>query len=314
MAEETSPGEVIAPEVEEVIVEGAVDDDGNAIEAEIELDDEGNPVEPEPEPEPDDETDEIEKNGEKYRIPKALKDNFMMSKDYTHKTQALAQERQQVATTLQTVETALQQARTVSEAEVQARAQVIAIDAQLAAFQTIDWRAFNQADPAAASAEFMEWRGLKDARQEAVNNYGQAVQQRTQAEQQAIQARTSLEQQETARLREQGKARIAAQIPDWSEDKAKTLLSFGQKQYGFTQEELDSLTDPRIVLALNDAFKGAQATTKTKTVAKVAAQQAVKPAGKVTGAAAPIRPLDDRASTDAWMKARVKQVSSRKPN
>lgn len=302
MAEETSPGVADAPEVDEVQPV-----EGEAIEQEVQLDENGNPVEPEPEPEPEDDTDEIEKDGEKYRIPKALKDNFLMHKDYTFKTQALAEEKQKVATTLQHVETALQQARTVSNEEVQAAARIISIDNQLAEFQQIDWQTWNQTNPQAAQAAFMEYTGVKDARQAAVNAYGQAVQQRTAAEQLAQQQRTELAKQETENRIRQAQAELARDIPGWNQDKADALLNFGRNHYGFTKQELESFDDPRIVRALNDALSHVQATTKSKAAQKVQTQQKVTPAAKVTGAAAPIRPLDDRASTDAWMKARMKQ-------
>lgn len=281
---ETSPGVDDAPEVEEVPEEIETET------PEIELDDDGNPIDPD---QADDDTDEIEKDGEKYRIPKALKDNFLMHKDYTHKTQALAEKERQI-------EAAFQQHNAVSAVEMQTQAHIIALDAQIAEAQQIDWQAWNQTNPAAASAAFMEYSGLKEQRQALLGKYGQARQQRTQ-----------IEQQETARRIGQAQAEVAKVIPDWNEGKAAKLLEFGQKHYGFTAEELNGIDDPRVVRALNDAFELVQAAAKSKTVKKVQTQQAVKPAGKVTGSAAPVRALDDRTSTDAWMKARQKQISSR---
>ena len=70
--------------------------DGCANDDATERDDDDNPIESEPA----DETDEIEKDGQKYRIPKALKDNFLMHRDYTHKTQALAEKERQIDATI----------------------------------------------------------------------------------------------------------------------------------------------------------------------------------------------------------------------
>lgn len=287
MAEETSPGVEDAPEVEEVIEET---DAPEAEELEPELDEDGNPVEPE---EPEDDTDEIEKDGTKYRIPKALKDNFLMHRDYTHKTQALAEKERQVDATLQ-------HAEGLSNAEVFAAAKVVSINEAIATFASVDWDLWEEQDPPEAAKAWRRLERLKGDLQAAQNNYGFAKQQRI-----------SIAQQETARRIEQGTAELAKAIPGWGEDKAATLLSFAQKHYGFTEAELNEINDPRIVLALNDAFERVQEANKSKTVKKVQAQQAVQPARKVTGAAAPIRPLDDRASTEAWMKARQKQLSSR---
>ena len=55
--------------------------------------DEGLPVEVVEPPPTEEELEEIEREGQKYKIPKALKNEFLMHKDYTQKTQSLAEEK-----------------------------------------------------------------------------------------------------------------------------------------------------------------------------------------------------------------------------
>ncbi len=285
---ETNPGPDQAPEVE------MVDDNGQDLaETEVRLDESGNPFEG-PDDEADDAVEEIEKDGQTYRIPRALKDSFLMHRDYTRKTQALAERERQIAAAFHSHEAA-----SVTENQTQAR--IAAVDAQIAECQTIDWQAWSQTDPVAASAAFMEYSGLKEQRQALFSHYAQARQQRT-----------LIEQQETARRIGQGRDVLAEAIPGWGEGRAKALLDFGQTHYGFTADELNEIDDPRLVRALNDAFSHIEAEARSKTARRVEAMAAVRPAGRVSGAAAPIRPMDDRTSTAAWMKARQKQISGRK--
>jgi len=284
MEDETTNLEAEAPEVEETQTDGAETD-------QIELDEHGNPVDPEPK-EADDEI-EIEREGKKFKLPKALESELLMQADYTRKTQELAAERNALAVERQ-------QFQALSQAEVAAQAQIIAIDQTLAEYQRVDWDAWEDQDPQAAQKAWRQFQTLQGNRQAAVNQYGQAQQQRT-----------LHEQQETAKRMQQGQQHLAREIPGWNEDKAKTLLDYGQKTLGFSRAELDAIDDPRMIVALNKAFERDQAASKQKTVQKVQQQQAVQPAAKVSGGKAPARGLDDRMSADEWLKRRNAQLSSR---
>lgn len=274
-----------APEVDNLPVDDAAADTAT-------LDDYGNPVEDTPEPE--DDSEEIEYDGNKYRIPKALKDGFLMQSDYTRKTQALAQERDAFAAERT-------QFGNLSNAEINARASVIAIDQSIEEFKRIDWQAWSRTDPAAAQAARFEYEELKERRQQAVNAYGQAQQQRQ------VQ-----EQQETVRRLQQGAAELARDIPGWNQEKATALLDFGVKQFGFSRDEMAAIDDPRAIKVLNAAFEFVQSSAKQQATAKAQAQQAVKPAAKVGGSSPATGKLDDRTSTDAWMKARNAQLAKKR--
>lgn len=275
-----------APEVEETeLVE-----EQEALEPE--LDESGNPIDPEEgEAEPD--FEEIDVNGVKHKVPAALKGEFLMQQDYTRKTQELAEQRK-------AFEAERQQFGELSQVEISAQADVVAIDKALAEFKTIDWQRWQASNPQAAQRAFTDYQLLKDQRQDALGNYHAAREQRTTQEQRAS----------AERLR-QGMDTLGRQIPGWGQEKARAILDFGQKQFGFSQAELSAIDDPRVIVVLNAAFEAAN-TKQTKQIAtNVAKQQAVKPAVKVGGGKTPGRPVDDRVSTDAWMKARDAQVAKR---
>jgi hypothetical protein len=290
MDDETNPDTQEVTEVE-ALPEVETETEDTTEEPEPELDEDGNPVE---EPaEPEEETTEIVKDGKAYKVPAALKDEILMHADYTRKTQEVAELRKSVDATLQ-------QVQQVTQLEQQAAIAIGTIDAQIADFNTIDWDAWEDTDPIAAQRAWRQFGQLKESRGAALNQYQQAQQQRT-----------FVQQQETAKLVEQGQRELAASIPEWGPEKATALLTHANKTYGFAPEELNGITDPRMIKVLNDAFQFRQASKTQQAVKKVETQQAFKPAAKVATGKAPSAGLSDKMSADAWMKARNAQLAKR---
>lgn len=262
--------DVTNPDTPEVTADDA--EDFEAFEAGVDNNDDGDDTPeleeadtPDDDPEPADDGEDIEVDGVKHRIPKALKDKFLMHADYTRKTQAVAQERQ-------ALEAERSEFRQLSQAELTAQATVIAIDQSIAEYNQIDWDAWEDQDPMAANKAWRQFQQLQLRRNTAVEQFGQARQQRTLQEQQAAAERL-----------QQGQAELVQKIPGWNEEKARTLLDFGQKQYGFTRQELDGIDDPRVVVALHEAQQFHQMQAKMKQRAKVDAVQAVRPATTLRG-------------------------------
>ena len=277
-----------APEVEALPeVETEIEDTTD----EPELDGDGNPVE-EPD-EPEEETTEIVKDGKAYKVPAALKDEILMHADYTRKTQEVAEERRQVQATLA-------QVQQVTEYQLSAAVELRNIDEKLADAETINWDVWDETDPIAANNA--RW---------ALTQLQQRKGQVTTGLQQAQQQSTFVQQQETAKLIEQGQRELAASIPEWGPEKATALLTHANKAYGFAPEELNGITDPRMIKVLNDAFQFRQA-AKTQSVAKkVETQQAFKPAAKVATGKSPPRGLDDRLTTEDWAKTFIERRAKR---
>lgn len=280
MEDETNLVVQDAPEVESAPV---------ADEPEVELDDNGDPVEqPEPEEQAPDFA-EVEYEGKTHKVPPELKDAILRQADYTRKTQEVAELRKQVETTLQAVQT-------VSQEERMAEVAVGVIDTQLADYEAIDWDAWEQSDPVSAQRGWRQYQTLQGQRNQAVTAY-----------QQAFQQRTFLTQQETAKRLEQGQRELASRIPDWSADKAAKLVDFGSKSYGFTPADFNSIDDPRVVQVLHDAFMYREQQQKPKAAPKPVPE--VKPAAKVGGGKPVLKSLDDRMSAADWVKARNAQLS-----
>ncbi len=82
--------------------------------------------------EAEEETAEIERDGKTFKIPAALKDDFLRQADYTRKTQELAETRKELASHIE-------QAKQASEGEINARAKAVAIDAAIKQYENVDW-------------------------------------------------------------------------------------------------------------------------------------------------------------------------------
>lgn len=233
------------------------------------------------------ETVELEFDGKKYVVPVDLKDSFLRQADYTRKTQEIAAARQELTARIEAVQQA-------GEAEVNARAQVVAYEAALGQYQNVDWNLLEQQDPAAAASHFRQFMQLQNAAEAAKNEY-----------QSAVERRTLETQHEAAKRIEQGIAELQRDIPGWGSELAEKLLDFGQKQFGLSREYMESVTDPALVKVIHHAFLAA------KPQAKAVPGTPVKPAAKVKGGSAPVAGLDDRLSADEWMKRRNAQVRGR---
>ena len=182
----------------------------------------------------EDELEEVEIDGKVIRVSKGHKDHLLRQADYTRKTQEIAEQRKQLEERLSMVSEA-------TEAEANARGEMLMIDAELRRYADIDWATWHQRDPQSAQTAKFAYDQLKEQRQGAEQTYQQAQQQRT------IQ-----EQQEIARRLEEGRAQLA-DIDGWgTPEKQQSILETAQKSYGFTEDEIRSETDPRILRALND--------------------------------------------------------------
>lgn len=260
--------------------------------AEPELDEDGNEIASEPEDE------EIELDDLKLKVPKEqaqkVREALLRQADYTRKTQEVADLRKAVEAERQTLHQS-------SQAEVQAQAQVIALDQQLARYQQTDWDAWEDADPFEAQKAWRQYQTLQQTR-------GQAAQQFTQLRHQ----RTLEAQQTTAKRIEEGRAVLARDIKDWSPQLAETLLETGVKEYGFDRGEIESFEDPRMVKVLHDAHQWRKSQQKQKTAQTISRQQEVQPAAKIGKASAPPTGVDDRLGADEWMRRRNEQARKRR--
>src|SRR5882757_5915233 len=95
-----------------------------------------------------DDSEEVEHEGAKYRIPKALKGALLMQADYTRKTQELAEKGRGLDSERESF-TKESEARRQSEKDI---GRVAVMDEELEAYRKVDWQAFRNTNPEQAAA------------------------------------------------------------------------------------------------------------------------------------------------------------------
>lgn len=259
---------------------------------------------------PEEEYDEIEHEGAKHRIPKALKGAFLMQADYTRKTQEVADTRK----ALEQREQALAQQAEAQKADLKAHAQMIGLEDQIASYEDVDWagwtarirQAFAEGRSDEAMADQMERQAAWDAYQgvrHARDKLSGELQQRERE-------RSSEAERERATRAEQAYRELARDIPGWGPAKAQELIDFATKDLGLDEQYVRNQTDPVFVKLAHLAMEGSRlkkAQTQAQTISK---QTAVRPAAQVGGNAQGSR--DPAAMTDAEWYAHEEERLKRK--
>jgi hypothetical protein len=230
-------------------------------------------------------------------VPAALKGALMRHADYTRKTQALAQHRQ----ALEGARQALAEAAAAHGADLREHGRVALLGDHIDQLSQLDWQALQQQDPAQAQALLHQLFQLRQAHEIAAGR----LQHR-----QAVAAFDR--QREHARRVEHGHAALQSEIDGWSPELAGRLARYAAGQ-GITTEELDELSDPRLVKILHHACLGHEAQQQASAAKRLAKAQAVRPAIEVGGSGG--GPTDpNRMSTDDWMRHRRGQLRSKAHN
>ena len=237
--------------------------------------------------------EEIEHEGAKYKVPKPLKEAFLRQADYTTKTQTLAEERRGLEAERQQL--AAQQQ--FQQQHIKDVAKVISIDERLEQFRQIDWNAAMDADPVGAMKLDRQMRELQQQRTQVVQSIEQT------------QARTTYEsQQATARRNAEAAQELAREIKGFGTPEVTKALKDTGKAFGYKPEELDSVTDPRAVRLLHEAY------LYRKLVAEKKAPEAGKtitPITRVSGAAATVQKDPSRMSDSEFAQWRKRQIAQR---
>lgn len=202
--------------------------------------------------EPVDDSEEIEFNQKQYKLPKdiavAVKD---MQKDYTVKTQSLAEQRK-------TFESQAQ----FHQAHIQEIAEVVALNKQLDEFKKVDLFALSEQDPVKAQQLMFYKSGLEEQR----NMLAQSISQKQQS--------LALEkQQEIAKRIEESESVLRRDIKDWSPELEGNLQQFAVSKLGFDVDDVkSSKADPRLYKLLHLAYVGNQLIQKQPAKPKIVQQ------------------------------------------
>lgn len=243
---------------------------------------------------PEDDDEEIEHDGEKYKIPKALKDAFLRQQDYTQKTQSVAEQRKEV----EARQAELVQREAVQRQYLAEYSQVYALDEQLKQYAAIDWNALIDSDPVQAMKLERQMRDLQQQRDAVVASVTEK--QRAQHFEQ---------QQETAKRAEAGRAVLEREIKGWSPEVAKQLTAYG-KEIGFTDQELAQVSNPRAVLLLHKAMQFDQLMKKQVAEKPKPAPQE-KPVTRITASKGTATKDPSKMSDAEFAQFRRRQIAQR---
>lgn len=255
--------------------------------------------------------EEIEHDGEKFKVPKKLKDAFLRQADYTRKTQEVSETKRQ----LEARENELKQHFEQRQAQIQAQtefqqkhiedvAKVVSIDQRLKQLASLDWDTIEQTDPMQAVKLNRQVQQLQMEKQETVGRLTQA-QQRMAFERQQLTAR---QQEEIARRNETSRRELERDIKGFATPEVQTQLMEAAKSVGYRGEELANVGDPRFVKLLNKAAQYdrlvAQRTAKPK-------EEPAKPPTRIAAKTSPASVDPDKLSADEWRKWRENQIAER---
>jgi hypothetical protein len=217
----------------------------------------------------DDDSEEIEwEDGQKYRVPKALKDGFLRQADYTRKTQEVAEEKRKAAERIT-------QWEAQSEELSQAQALRLTIDNRLKEIDSLtdaQWEKLYANDPAKANALEREARRLRDQ----AGQVEQAVQDYT--------SKLTAEQEtERSNLRATMFSEVQKKVPNWTDQLGDEVAAFAIQEFGISPEALKNLTDAPSLLVLHRAYEGSKALKAQRETLKHAKRQQTAPASTVRG-------------------------------
>ncbi len=206
----------------------------------------------------------VEIEGKAYRVPKELKGMVLMHKDYTQKTQEVADLRRDVEGRAQ----ALQQREQVLGASFEKAVEFRQVQDRLAQFEALDWNALVDADPAQAQKLTIAYQQLQREAQTKL----------TELQQTQAQAQHLTENQRQQMLAEAEKD-LHARLPGFGPQTAQQIRKTAEEHYGIKGEELEGLADARYVHVLHDAMKWRELQAKQpQAMRKVAeAAPAIKP-------------------------------------
>lgn len=239
------------------------------------------------EPEADEETEEedsdeeqpiqnvkLKVNGEE--IEKPLDEVVALAQqglDYTKKTQEVAEQRKEVETLqaqLKMQEQQFTEQQQLNSLLIEDVAKITSLDQQLSQYANVDWQKLTDSDFVEAQKHYMAYNQLQQERNNLVSQFEAKRQEALTKHQSALAERIK-----------KGKEVLAKEIPNWSPETTQAVVTTG-KEYGFTDDELNAIVDPRHVKVLYDAMQWRKSQNKKPIVNKkvASAKPVVKPGSK----------------------------------
>lgn len=232
----------------------------------------------------------VERNGKVFSVPKELEGEFLMQSDYTKKTQSVAERLK----ALDDREASITKQAEASEAELDARATLRSVAAELAEYQKLspaDWQAHMQTDPLGTQQHRLRYDALRDQKAELEGTISKAQAERTDKAQQGF----------AKRIQETLDAALTIIPGITTETRAPAidrLVNFAQSE-GIPEQALKDNWSPALLKLLHQAHIGSLAIAK-QSAPKPAPTPAATPLQTVRSATSPqpSRSLADLAKGD----------------
>jgi len=241
----------------------------------------------------DPDEEEVEYEGEKYKLPAKLKDALLRQSDYTRKTQEVAEIRRQAEAEKQQIA----QEREFIQHNLKDVATVTALDQQIAQYQGVNWDQLTESDPVQAMKLERQLRNLQSQREQAAA----AV---TQRQAHFVQ----VQQQEAARQLQEGQRVLQREIPGWNESLARELVAYGLKR-GYAPEVLQNIRNPQFVIDLHNSYQFTKLREKASQKPKIVQE---KPVTRIQATKATATKDPDSMSAEEWAKWRNAQIRKKR--
>ena len=193
--------------------------------------------------------------------------------DYTKKTQEVAEQRKSVEALQEQLKMQEQQfaeQQQLNSLLIEDVAKITALDQQLNQYADVDWQKLTDSDFVEAQKQYMAYNQLQQERNNLVSQFEAKRQEAVTKHQSALAERIK-----------KGKEVLAKEIPNWSPETTQSVITTG-KEYGFTDDEMNAIVDPRHVKVLYDAMQWRKLQSKKPVVKKkvASAKPVVKPGTK----------------------------------
>ena len=203
----------------------------------------------------------VKVDGEEFEVSlDELRNGYQRQSDYTRKSQSLAEQRKAYEANLSAVQQERQQYSQVLENASQFQ------NMELQKFNTVDWKELKESDPMEYMEKRMEFQDAKDKLQQ-VNVEQQRVQQQQQQEYaEHLQKHVETEAE-----------KLVQALPEYSDPAVKNQLrEYAMKDLGFSKEDVDGITDHRVVMVLYKSMLQDKATKGTSKAKKKNVPKVVK--------------------------------------
>ena len=252
----------------------------------------------------DPDLDEIDFEGSRYKVPKALVPAIMKNQDYTQKTQTLAEERREFEEAVNSSREAFEQEQQLASELIEENAGDRALHARIEYLKTVNPNMLSQEEAQRYWNEFNMLRAAKD------------------------ETATRIDQRkaELTELRERDDATAILQVkkalqqpderlgwPGGYDDATDVRLGGVAKELGLSQQDVKTLIrNPAFPKALNLIAIGLETLKKQRAIFKTPARPDAKPVPQVGASRVKGVVNMDSLSADEWRVARNKQIAARK--